>query len=258
MLDVVSSLSATMVAELFTLPICTIKSVYLTNLSHRSAVDSVKSIMTTRGLRGFYDSSYPAVISQLTSTTTKYSSYEMIKRLRQTESTDMIASVTNGVIGGAFSSFFTHPIDFWKVHKQNGLSCRSQMLLKGSSILYRGFSYTLQKNMMLTGIIFPSYDFIRGRLSKSDTISVQLAPIISSFFTTLLIHPLDVRKTRGIMGNHALPTFEKQSPVRSSLRSLSYFYRGIHLSFLRTIPHFSLTMWCIEFFKSLLENRTKL
>lgn len=245
MIDIASSLSATLVAELFTLPICTVKSVYLTNLTHRSLFDSTKMIISTRGFKGFCDSSHPAVISQLASTTSKYSSYEMIKRFRQTDSKSFVSNVFNGITAGAFSSLITHPIDFWKVHKQNGINIRTELKQKGSSVLYRGFPYTLQKNMMLTGIIFPAYDSIRNQLSNSNSMSVHMAPIISSFLTTLIIHPFDVRKTRGIMGNHSRPSWRN---------SMSYFYRGLHLSLFRTIPHFSLTMWGIEFFKRLLTN----
>lgn len=232
-------MSATLAAELFTLPFCTIKSVYVTNLGHKSMRDSVRHILDQRGFRGFFDSSKPAVISQLASTTSKYTLYEFVKKYRHTDSKSIVQNVLNGMIGGSVSSLITHPIDVWKVHKQNGLSISTELKNQGTHLIYRGFRYTVQKNMVLTGIIFPSYDLTKSCLTSAP----YLAPIISSFLSTLLIHPFDVRKTRGIMGNH-------QTQSLSVKQKISYYYRGLHLSFMRSIPHFSITMWCIEFFKS--------
>ena len=71
---VVNSAIATGVAEIVTLPICTLKTVYQ-NTSSVSFVESAKKIYITSGIKGFYKASVPAIMSQMFSTSSKYAFY---------------------------------------------------------------------------------------------------------------------------------------------------------------------------------------
>ncbi len=53
-IDLISSAIGTIVAEIITLSICTIKTNYQTHLHHKSIFHTYKNIINTRGIRGFF------------------------------------------------------------------------------------------------------------------------------------------------------------------------------------------------------------
>ena len=79
-----ASAFGTLTAELLTLPICTIKTIYQNN-PYFNTVETIKHIYKQNGYIGFFSASTPAIIAQVISTSSKYTFYQKIKEYRKTE-----------------------------------------------------------------------------------------------------------------------------------------------------------------------------
>ena len=108
---------STFIAEIITLPICTIKTVYQNNLTF-TVKDTINHIYKQNGYKGFIHAFGPSIFSQILSTSSKYTIYEYIKTIRSTEKNDITNNSLNGMISGILGSIITHPIDVWKNYKQ--------------------------------------------------------------------------------------------------------------------------------------------
>lgn len=108
-----SSCVGTLIAEIATLPACTIKTIYQNNKS-LTIPETIRSIIKTQGTRGFFTASSPAIITQVLSTSSKFTLYEKIKHIRKTENSNWIDNSINGVVSGLTGSLITHPFDVWK------------------------------------------------------------------------------------------------------------------------------------------------
>ena len=225
-----SSAVATVIAELATMPICTIKTNY--QIQHPSATKPirtvVKSLYQTHGIGGFYASSLPAVASQVLSTTSKYTFYRWL----DTHPTNPIQNkFANGLMAGVASSLMTHPFDFFKLHIQADIPSVPLLREHGVRVLYRGYTKTLWKVCFSSTFFFPLYDYFYAKTGK-PTVSASM----SAFLTTLLFHPVDYLKTRHVIG----------MPLFMGYNLLSY-YKGVSLNLARIVPHFTLTMYIIDF-----------
>lgn len=234
-LDLLSSSSATSIAELLTIPICTIKTNYQTNLNYKSFIHVTKDIYKSRGIYGFYSASLSAMMAQIVSTSTKYTSYSYIKNIRNTEKHDLKNNILNGALGGSIASIFSHPFDVVKIHQQSNIKFIPELRSVGPMILYRGYSKTFTKNILLTSLIFPFYDFYH---SKTD--NIVIASVLSSLTVTLIIQPVDYLKVRHISNQQLYINFD------SLYTNLKYYYRGVHINLLRVIPHFIVTMFVTD------------
>lgn len=245
-LNIFSSSVSTIFAEIITLPICTIKTNYQTDLKYKSVIDVTKNIYGTRGFYGFYNSSGSAIASQVVSTSTKFTFYNYIQKLRNTDQSDIKNNIINGSLSGIFSSMFTHPFDVLKVHQQNNLSFKNEIKNKGFSILYRGYSKSLFKNTVLTSLIFPFYDFYKSMFNNTI-----VASGLSSITVSMFLHPLDLLKIRHI-SNQSLYV-----PYNGLSNFIKYYYRGLHINLLRIVPHFMITMTMTEWIKNMYERTQK-
>mgnify|MGYP000900356349 CR=1 FL=1 len=228
----------TAIAEVATIPLCTIKTNYQTNLSHTSFIGVTKNIYASRGIIGFYDATPSAIASQILSTATKYTFYSSIKNYRGTEQTNIMGNIFNGMLAGIFSSFFTHPFDVIKITNQQGHKFIPELKKHGVNLFYRGYSKSVSKSVLLTGSIFPVYDFYRTYVGN-----VFLSAICSSLTISIIIQPIDYIKVRHVAG---LSWFQ-------GFNVLDY-YRGSHLNLLRSVPHFMITMYLTEEFKKRLNR----
>lgn len=234
-LDLCASAIGTCVAELITLPICTIKTNYQTNLQYKSIIDVGKDIMRTRGLYGFYSASMAATVLQIVSTSTKFTFYNYFRDYRVTAQNDIKNNIVNGALGGIVSSLLMHPIDVIKIHQQNNLSIIQEFKKTGARLWYRGYSKTLAKSVGVTSLLFPLNDFY-----KSIFVSTAFAAGLSAFTVTAVIHPLDYLKVRHIANQDLYPKIHNMSTF------LKYYYRGVHINLMRVVPHFMITMTLIE------------
>jgi hypothetical protein len=178
------------------------------------------------GYRAFIKASFPAIFGQITSTSLKYTGF------RYLDSTHLVTGnkFMNGMIAGLCSTIFTHPLDVWKVHAQSGKS----ILCSGSvsiSIFYRGYTKTLSKIAVSSSLFFPLYDY-----SKQVFSNPILSSGVSAIISTIIIHPLDYLKTRHMLG---AKLYQGINP--------RVYYNGLTLSLMRIVPHFIITMSCIEY-----------
>ncbi len=231
----ISSSLATMIAELATLPICTIKTNYQNNIKY-SIKTTVQNIYNTSGSSGFFKASTPAIISQVLSTSIKFSLYEKIKIYRQTDQKDFLNNSINGMVSGILGSFITHPIDTWKVFKQQSQPYNThiksllrdpiQLVTKG---FYPGFTGSIGKNLALYSTLFPINDFYKSMFN-----SIYISAPLTTLTVSLFVQPFDYYKVVKMTGNK--PTS---------------FFRGFWLMLARNIPHFTITMVLTDFFTKL-------
>jgi hypothetical protein len=222
-----SSCIGTLVAEVMTLPLCTIKTIYQNNKT-LTIPETVNSIIKTQGVKGFFSASSPAIITQVLSTSSKFTLYEKIKHMRKTEKSNVLDNSMNGIISGLAGSLITHPFDVWKnftqrnenywLHLKNSVSKSSSSLIKTG--LYPGYSGSIGKNIALYSALFPLNDFYK---SKFDSFYIS-APL-TTLTVSLIVQPFDYYKVVKVAGNIPAQPF-----------------RGFTLMLARSIPHFTITM----------------
>lgn len=214
-----NSAIATTIAELFTLPICTTKTVYQNNnlLTIRA---TVKLIYNNGGIMAFYSASLPSVGGQVFSTASKYSLYNALN----THCTDN--KFICGSLSGILVSTITHVFDVIKVHiqMQDNLTCKiSENPYK---LLVSGYKWTFAKAGIAGPIFFPLNEFL-----KETTNNVLISAVTTSIVTSTLMHPLDYFKTRSIYGNEI---------------DIGKPFKGLSLNLMRTVPHFVIVMSIID------------
>lgn len=217
-----ASVIGTLCAEIITLPICTVKTVYQ-NDNTLTINQTIKKIYTKSGYNGFIQAFTPAIISQVVSTSSKYYFYQLIKKYRNTEKSDIFNNSINGLVGGIVGSVFSHPVDVWK----NYLQRNEKFNFFNYKIYYQGYNASIYKNAVLYSCLFPVYDYYSSKFSN---------PYISSICTSLtisfIIQPVDYYKTIKMAGNKP-----------------SNWYRGYTIMLARSLPHFAITMGITEFIK---------
>lgn len=226
-----SAVSA-VIAELVTLPVCTIKTVYQNTERSQTISDTIKQIYGQSGIRGFYRSSGSSILLQGVSTTLKFTMYRYLNCRFEVDSRDKMAPschgrrFVHGAIAGFIASLVTHPIQVLKIYNQMNQSLITELRIFGPRILYRGYSKTLIKTTLSASLYFPLYD-----IYYAQTHRVDLAAIASAATSCLIIHPFDYFRTRQIYNK---PLFQGWH--------LGIYYRGLSLNLLRTIPHFVIFM----------------
>ena len=229
------------IAEIITLPICTTKTRFQTNLEYKSINSVVKDIYKSEGLRGFYRSSFPAILSQILSTSFKYTVYQSLKKYN--DSNTFTANAINGLFGAFLTSLITHPIDVIKVNQQMNTFVPKRYIQGGISAWYKGYSKTITKNAFGAVLYLPLYDKINFHLKN---------PFFSSFYTsiiaTIILHPIDLFKVRHV-GNQKNIYMINESVQQQNAKSNPYFkrvFRGLNLNLLRVVPHFTIAMTIAE------------
>ena len=229
---------STLVAEIITLPICTVKTVYQNNPLFNTK-QTIKYIYTQSGYKGFVQAFGPSITSQILSTSTKFAFYETLKHNRSTEKNDLLNNSLNGMLGGLFGSVITHPFDIWRNYKQRNISYvdhvkKNYNLLKNGQFglgkfitqtFYAGYKGSIGKNIVLYGSLFPLNDFYKSHFN-----SVLISAPLTTLTVSCLIQPFDYYKAVKMAGNN----------IGSS------YFRGFHLMLARSLPHFLITMGLTE------------
>lgn len=225
--NIVASAVSTCIAEIVTMPICTIKTNYQnTNIS---VYDVIKKI-SKKGIWYYYKPSLWALMSQVVSTTSKYTFYEKIK-------THLNNKYLSGTISGVLSSIFTHPLDVIKIHNQMCKNVIPSYRKEGLCFLYRGYSKTFIKSAIGSTFFFPIYDAVYEHIKN-----VQGAAICSAIISTIILQPIDYMKTTQIYNNNKI--ISKKNVLILQL------YKGLFLNLCRVVPHFLITMTLIEYIKN--------
>lgn len=245
--NILNSAIGTFVAEIITLPICTLKTVYQNNPTF-TILDTYKHIYNHHySYRGFFQASSPAIISQIVSTSSKYSAYEFIKNIRNTRNSTgeennkliLLNNSMNGIVGGLMGSVVTHPFDLWKNFVQRNESYihhlqkhKKNMKLFISNGLYQGYSGSIAKNIVLYASLFPLLDYY-----QSLTPHFWLASLGTTLSVSLLIQPFDYYKVVKMANNQG--------------KMIKNPMRGFTLLLARSIPHLFITMSLTKFLNNL-------
>ena len=229
--NIVPSVLGTLTAEILTLPICTVKTIYQNN-KLLSIYQTINLIIKNSGYKGFIQASRPAIASQIISTSTKFSFYTIIKEKRKTESTDLLSNSINGMLGGILGSIFSHPVDVWKNYLQRNEVFDWKSFNR--KLYYQGYSASIYKNIVLYSCLFPIYDYYKTKFN-----SIYVSSICTTLTVSLLIQPFDYYKT------------VKMAGINNKIL-LKDFSRGFGLLLARSIPHFLITMTITEKLKVLI------
>lgn len=219
-----SSVIGTLFAEIITLPICTVKTIYQNN-NILTISQTIKKIYENSGSKGFIQAYKPAIFSQIISTSSKYYFYEIIKSHRKTDKSDILNNSINGLTGGIIGSIFSHPVDVWK----NYLQRNERFPFSNPKIYYQGYSASIYKNAVLYSCLFPVYDYYSSKFSN-----LYLSSICTSLTISIIIQPVDYYKTIKMAGNKP-----------------SNWYRGYTIMLARSLPHFTITMCVTEYLKNI-------
>jgi hypothetical protein len=227
--DFVISAAAAGIAEISTLPICTIKTNYQ-NTDSKSIIDTIKTIHRNGGIRSFYTASYPAIGSQIVSTSTKYTLYRHLNT-KYNKDKKFILSCIVGCTSGLTSSLITHPLDTVRVHLQMKTPFIPEFRQYGFKLLYRGYTKTLGKVVTSSLLFFPLYDYFYKLTDNTITASG-----LTALIATTIMQPFDYLKTRQIYG---LSLYNNTNPL--------IYFKGLTLSLFRIVPHFTIIMSIIHF-----------
>lgn len=240
---IAASISSTF-AELVTIPVCTLKTNYQTNIvNNKSILSYANDLYRSKGIYGFYNATAYASLSQVTSLTIKYTTYEYLKTF--TSEPTFMSNLAISVASSIIASPFHHPFDFMKIRTQmitnNNTypnvypSGYSSVVPSGYSV-YQGYTKTLTRNI-LTSILFPLNDWYKKIYSKMDyqinenICNMLLAPISTSITSTFILYPYEFIRNRHIAN----------CQWYYGLNPLNY-YRGVKLALFRNSLHFTLFM----------------
>ena len=227
--NLVSSLIGTGIAEIATLPICTLKTNYQ-NTGSSSIKKTATEIFQKYGIKGFYSASLPAIAGQMVSTSSKYTMYRF---LNANENYPIKNRFLNGMTAGVLTSLMTHPLDVTKIHWQMKTPMIPEIKKIGPFLFYRGYSKTFAKIAISSSMFFPIYDNVYERIPNPIAAST-----VSGFISATVMQPVDYLKTRHMAG---LKLYMGMNPL--------LYYKGLTLNLLRIVPHFAITMSTIEFLK---------
>lgn len=224
--NIINSAIASSVAEITTLPMCTIKT-HCQNTNNKSMRDTIKKIYKDGGFFAFYRASFPAFSSQIFSTSSKYAAYRYLNETKYISSHKMI----NGLLAGVATSIVTHPLDTIKVHLQMNTPFIPELKKNGYRLFYRGYSKTFSKVCISSCLFFPLYDYVNAKLNNAF-----LASFLTSIISTTIMHPIDYLKTRHIYG---LQLYQGWNP--------KLYYTGLTMNLMRIIPNFTIIMTIIDY-----------
>lgn len=227
--NMIAAASATCVAELATLPFCTLKTNYQ-NAVNSSISQITRSIWKQYGVRGFYNASLWAISSQVLSSTSKYVIYQEIKDYLPNK-------FMAGAVTGVMASCVTHPFDVLKIHAQMHKPFVPELRVVGPTLFYRGYSKTAVKSLIGSSCFFPIYDTV-----YQHTDNPVHSAFVSAVASTTIMQPMDYMKTRHIYGQSYFSGWNPRP-----------YFKGLTLNMARVVPHFVITMTLIEKIKEHLQ-----
>ncbi len=234
---IIASATGGFLSELLSVPLCTTKTVFVTNPQFTHISSAFLHIYKTRGFSGFYQATGPAITTQIVSSSSKFSIYTICKSYRKTKDNDILNNSLNGIIGGIIGSTISHPIDVWKIHKQ-----RNEMLnlkIRGIRILINGYSQTLIKAISLNSMLYPLNDFY-----QSCGLTKLQSQICTATTTTTILYPIEFIRTN------------KMATTKANFGwDIRKYYKGIGIQYPLNIVRFITQMQTFYFVKNVLDQK---
>jgi hypothetical protein len=227
MQHIIPSVIGSGLAEILTLPICTVKTNYQ-NTQNVPMLTITRQIWNAEGMRGFWRASLPAISSQILSSSSKWTIYKLLEEQEFQYSNKFI----NGASSGMVTSIITHPIDVVKIN----LQMRNKTKLRDLKF-YKGYSKSFSKATVGSFCFFPFYEYIKC-LIPNPIVSSAISAVVS----TTLLHPIDYLKNRHVYQ-------QTSSTLYQDGWKLHKYYKGLSLNLLRVVPHFTIWMSATDFLK---------
>ncbi len=224
--DIIASLIGVTIAELVTSPISCIKTVYQSNINHLSIKDATKYIYTKHGIVGFFNATLVGTITQVSSTTVKYTIYQYLKKYNNPKN-DLGLNILNNVISNILVGVCGHPLDVLIINQQNQSLKFLNFKTCDKKFWFNGLKLTLTKSILGGAVYFPVYDYF---LKKNN--NPILSGVITSIIGTIILHPIDLYKTRQI-------ALVEQVYIKN-------IFRGLAINLCRIVPHFTIMVTVIE------------
>jgi hypothetical protein len=236
--NLVSSGISTGIAELATIPICTVKTMYQTNVCNSNIYNTIQHIYKNYGVLGFCRAGVPAMSGQIMTTMGKYTLYKYFGTYNPKY------YVFNGLAASFIVSLFSHPFDWFRVTLQRNESIRANLQSHGLKVIYRGYSKSVIKNIISSIFFYPFYEYLKNNIHISDNerFNIIFSSGVAAFTSTTLMQPIDYIKTKHIAGQKWY----------QGIHNPALYYKGLSLNLFRVVPHFIITMNFIEYFKSIL------
>lgn len=212
-------LSATIgasIAEVVTLPVCTIKTCYQSRNS-RSYVETVKQIYQRGGILDFYRASIPAISAQIFTSAYKITVFNYLRsKIPLEKSQNIYYLIGAGIISSITCLLFTHPLDYFRI----SLQVRKQIHLRD---IYKGIVPGLMKNTLGGATYLPLRQIFKNWFPEMETWKTGL---MAAVLSTIIVHPFDFFKTFMLANARNTPLPWKNP------------YHGLGLNLCRIVPHF--------------------
>ena len=207
-------------------------------------IDVIKNIYRQCGWGGFFNASSIAITSQIVSTTSKYTIYDGLKRYFKTSDGDWVVNSALGGVSGIGGIIFTQPIDRIKILRQylDGMGSRTyssifKQLRSNPLDAYKGGLASSAKSMFLYSLLYSTYD-----KTKTKTDNKIISAMGTSLAITTLMQPIEFIRTRIMLNETWKPWHLGWKPT--------IYYSGFILTAGKAMPHFAITMYLTEMFKS--------
>jgi hypothetical protein len=226
--------------ELCTLPICTLRTRYVSDAGR--AKSTARSLLTgivrEEGFGALFRGAQWAVLSQCVSMGSKFTLFWALKDARGTPTSfalrDIGDNMINGLLSGVAGGMLAHPLDVWKTHRQRPeANLRSDISRHGWRVFLRGLPATVSKNALLYGLLFPGYELVKSSIQQKNAAASAIAAAATTVCTTAVTQSVEYWKLRRMAGQ----------TVRFTARDA---YRGYLLTLGRALPHFLITTTVIE------------
>jgi hypothetical protein len=232
---IIASAIGGFVSELISSPLCTTKTVFVTDTNFTRVSQAVSQIYNRGGLREFYRAAGPAIVSNIVSSSSKFSIYTICKSSRNTSNGDILNNSLNGIIAGIMGSTMSQPIDVWKIHKQRNEPLNVKK--NGLKMFWNGYRQTLIKASCLNSMLYPLNDFY-----QSCGLARLESQILTACTTTTILYPVEFIRTNKMAA----------TKVNFGWNVLKY-YKGIGLQYPLNIIRFVTQMQTIYFIQDLLK-----
>lgn len=250
-------------AEFLTLPLDTIKTHTQTHLGI-SPKQSMKQIYTYNGMKGFYQSSIPAVARQMCSSGVRLGLYSYLDEYLQIDQKHWSNKVMLGITCGLISNFTALPFDVIKT-KVQGMQGSHRTIntwqipkniweSEGLIGFYRGFRQTAQRICIISAVQLPVYFEIKERLKETPlplNVKTSISATVTTIAVTTVVYPIDVIKTLVQNHNHLNQGTVHVIKKIVNEHGIISLYRGWSVGLGRALPNFLLTTILFENLKKI-------
>jgi hypothetical protein len=188
-----------------------------TNPNPNSIIQTIQTIKSENGLKGFYRGIGPAIMRESTYTSLRLGLYGPIKQLFDIKSdSNFFLKFMAGSASGLIGSIAGNPFDVLKtkmIANATNSSHNSTQIVSGKSLIidiyqtnglkgfYKGLSANLMRACVLNGTKMACYDqikesIIKSNMVKNDLVVQFVSAFLSGFFMSITVTPFDMIRTK--------------------------------------------------------------